>query len=95
MVIQLETLLPILRENPLYLPQLNLFLLTILLAESVKDPYNFDITRRIYRHENLVVEGTASTRQLKREFEELVSFLARDNEIFDGTVLLTGTLFPQ
>ncbi len=39
-----------------------------------------------------VVEGTASTSQLKkRKFDELVSYLTRDNEIFDGTVLLTGT----
>lgn len=40
---------------------------------------------------DLVTEGTASTSQLKRKLEELVSFLTRDNEVFDGTVLLTGT----
>jgi 2-dehydro-3-deoxy-D-arabinonate dehydratase len=39
----------------------------------------------------LLVEGGANTSQLKRKFDELVSFLVRDNEIFDGTVLLTGT----
>jgi len=84
-------------ENPLYLPQAKMWKHScsigpaILLTESVKDPYDFDIICRIYRHENLAVEGTASTRQLKRKFEELVSFLVRDNEIFDGTVLLTGT----
>ncbi|MGG1365043.1 fumarylacetoacetate hydrolase family protein [Priestia megaterium] len=84
-------------ENPLYLPQAKMWKYScsigpaILLAESVKDPYDFDIICRIYRHGNLAVEGTASTRQLKRKFEELVSFLVRDNEIFDGTVLLTGT----
>jgi len=27
----------------------------------------------------------------KRKFDELISYLLRDNEIFDGTVLLTGT----
>lgn len=84
-------------ENPLYLPQAKMWKHScsigpaILLTESVKDPYDFDIICRIYRHGNLAVEGTASTRQLKRKFEELVSFLVRDNEIFDGTVLLTGT----
>jgi 2-dehydro-3-deoxy-D-arabinonate dehydratase len=84
-------------ENPLYLPQAKVWKHScsigpaILLTESVKDPYDFDIICRIYRHGNLAVEGTASTRQLKRKFEELVSFLVRDNEIFDGTVLLTGT----
>ncbi|MHC8969882.1 fumarylacetoacetate hydrolase family protein [Priestia aryabhattai] len=84
-------------ENPLYLPQAKMWKHScsigpaILLTESVKDPYDFDIICRIYRHGKLAVEGTASTRQLKRTFEELVSFLVRDNEIFDGTVLLTGT----
>ncbi|MHC8970055.1 fumarylacetoacetate hydrolase family protein [Priestia aryabhattai] len=84
-------------ENPLYLPQAKMWKHScsigpaVLLAEAVKDPYDFNIICRIYRHGNLVVEGTASTRQLKRTFEELVSFLVRDNEIFDGTVLLTGT----
>jgi 2-dehydro-3-deoxy-D-arabinonate dehydratase len=37
------------------------------------------------------VEGSASTSQLKRKFDELASFLRRDNIVFPGTVLLTGT----
>ncbi|RPK06125.1 fumarylacetoacetate hydrolase family protein [Priestia endophytica] len=84
-------------ENPLYLPQAKMWKNScsigpaILLAESVTDPYNFDITCRIYRNDKLIVEGKANTNQLKRKFDELISFLIRDNEIFDGTVLLTGT----
>ncbi|MCF6092418.1 fumarylacetoacetate hydrolase family protein [Microaerobacter geothermalis] len=84
-------------ENPLYLPQAKIWKNScaigpaIRLAETVEDPYQFQITCRIYRDEKLVVEGTASTGQLKRRFDELVSYLVRDNEIFDGTVLLTGT----
>ncbi|MGE7661305.1 fumarylacetoacetate hydrolase family protein [Peribacillus sp. NPDC097197] len=84
-------------ENPLYLPQAKMWKNScsigpaILLAESVKDPYDFDITCRIYRNDELKVEGQANTSQLKRKYHELVSFLIRDNEIFDGTVLLTGT----
>ena len=84
-------------ENPLYLPQAKMWKNScsigpaILLAESVEDPYNFDITCRIYRNDELKVEGKANTNQLKRKFDELISFLIRDNEIFDGTVLLTGT----
>ncbi|MCY8232626.1 fumarylacetoacetate hydrolase family protein [Priestia endophytica] len=84
-------------ENPLYLPQAKMWKNScsigpaILLAESVKDPYNFDITCRIYRNDELIVEGKANTNQLKRKFDELISFLIRDNEIFDGTILLTGT----
>lgn len=89
-------------ENPLYLPQAKMWKNScsigpaILLAESVEDPYNFDITCRIYRNGELKVEGKANTSQLKRKYDELVSFLIRDNEIFDGTVLLTGTcIIPE
>ncbi|GAA4862026.1 fumarylacetoacetate hydrolase family protein [Paenibacillus vulneris] len=84
-------------ENPLYLPQAKMWRRScsigpaIRLADTVADPYALDIVCRIYRHGQKVVEGTASTGQLKRRLEELVSFLTRDNDIFDGTVLLTGT----
>jgi 2-dehydro-3-deoxy-D-arabinonate dehydratase len=84
-------------ENPLYLPQAKMWRRScslgpsVLLADVVENPYQFAIACRIYRNGSLVTEGTASTSQLKRKLEELVSFLTRDNEVFDGTVLLTGT----
>jgi len=84
-------------ENPLYLPQAKIWKHScsigpaIRLAETVDDPYRFEIICRIFRDGRKVVEGSASTGQLKRKFDELVSFLIRDNQIFDGTVLLTGT----
>lgn len=84
-------------ENPLYLPQAKIWKNAcsigpaILLAETVKDPYQFNITCRIFRNDMKIIEGTAATSQLKRTFDELVSYLIRDNEIFDGTILLTGT----
>ncbi|QIZ67977.1 fumarylacetoacetate hydrolase family protein [Geobacillus subterraneus] len=84
-------------ENPLYLPQAKIWKHScaigpaIRLAETVEDPYNLQMTCRIYRNDQLVVEESANTRQLKRKYDELVSFLIRDNEVFDGTVLLTGT----
>ncbi|MGM0876673.1 MAG: fumarylacetoacetate hydrolase family protein [Bacillota bacterium] len=84
-------------ENPLYLPQAKVWSRScsigpaILLAESVDDPYQFEISCKIYRNEELTFEGSASTNQLKRRFDELVSFLKRDNILFPGTVLLTGT----
>jgi 2-dehydro-3-deoxy-D-arabinonate dehydratase len=84
-------------ENPLYLPQAKMWRRScsigpaILLAEAVADPYQFQITSTIYRDGKKVVEGTASTGQLKRKLDELTSFLVRDNEVFEGTVLLTGT----
>jgi 2-dehydro-3-deoxy-D-arabinonate dehydratase len=84
-------------ENPLYLPQAKMWKRScsigpaILLSDAVDNPYAFEIVCRIYRGGEKVVEGSASTSQLKRKLDELVAFLMRDNEIFDGTVLLTGT----
>lgn len=84
-------------ENPLYLPQAKIWKHScavgpaILLAESVADPYTFQIACRIYRDGEKVVEGAASTKQLRRKLDELVSYLLRDNEMLAGTILLTGT----
>lgn len=84
-------------ENPLYLPQAKIWRQScsigpaIRLVDTVADPYKLDIVCRIYRNGEKVVEGTASTGQLKRKLEELVAFLIKDNVVFDGTVLLTGT----
>jgi 2-dehydro-3-deoxy-D-arabinonate dehydratase len=84
-------------ENPLYLPQAKIWKRScaigpaIRLAETVDDPYNLVITCRIYRGGELAVEESASTGKLKRKLEELAGYLKRDNVVFDGTVLLTGT----
>lgn len=84
-------------ENPLYLPQAKIWKNScsigpaIRLAETVKNPYDFEINCRIYRQDLLEFEGQANTSQLKRKLDELVSYLIKDNLIFDGTVLLTGT----
>ncbi|MEV5025576.1 fumarylacetoacetate hydrolase family protein [Paenibacillus sp. LPE1-1-1.1] len=84
-------------ENPLYLPQAKIWKRScsigpfVRLAETVADPYALSIACRIYRDEALVVEESAGTGQLKRRLEDLAGFLKRDNDLFDGTVLLTGT----
>lgn len=84
-------------ENPLYLPQAKVWKQScsigpiIRLAETIQDPYQLQITLRIYRDGEKVVDESASTGQLKRKLEELVSFLLRDNIVYDGTILLTGT----
>lgn len=84
-------------ENPLYLPQAKIWARScslgpaILLTDAVEDPYKFEIICRIYRDEELLFEGRATTGQLHRRLDELVSFLKRDNIVFPGTVLLTGT----
>ncbi|GGE29371.1 fumarylacetoacetate (FAA) hydrolase [Marinithermofilum abyssi] len=84
-------------ENPLYLPQAKIWRNScsigpaVRLAETVEDPYALQITCRIYRDGMEVMKGTATTGQLKRKFCELVEYLVKDNILFDGTVLLTGT----
>ena len=84
-------------ENPLYLPQAKVWKHScsigpsIILKEAVVDPYEFEIICRIFRNEELAFEGRAQVNQLKRKLEELVHYLTLDNEIFDGTILLTGT----
>lgn len=84
-------------ENPLYLPQAKIWRNScsigpsIRLAETIEDPYNLVITCRIYRNDEKVFEGSGNTSQLKRKYDELVSYLCRDNVVFDGTILLTGT----
>jgi 2-dehydro-3-deoxy-D-arabinonate dehydratase len=84
-------------ENPLYLPQAKIWRRScaigpaVRLAETVANPYDLTIELRIYRGGELAVQGSASTGQLKRKLDELVSYLVRDNELYDGTVLLTGT----
>ncbi|MBR2566308.1 MAG: fumarylacetoacetate hydrolase family protein [Paenibacillus sp.] len=84
-------------ENPLYLPQAKIWRNScsigpaIRLAETVLNPYDFNIVCEIYRDGEVVVKSEASTGELNRKLDELVSFLARDNDLFDGTVLLTGT----
>lgn len=84
-------------ENPLYLPQAKIWKNScsigpaIRLAETVEDFYNFQITCRIYRNQEKVFEETAHTRDLRRTYEELSSYLVKDNIVFNGTVLLTGT----
>lgn len=84
-------------ENPLYLPQAKIWKKScsigpaIRLAETVENPYGLEIICRIFREGQQVFEGKANTGLLKRKLEELVSYLIRDNVIFDGTVLLTGT----
>lgn len=84
-------------ENPLYLPQAKIWKQScsigpaIRLAEATANPYDLEMKLRIYRNEEIVVDIAANTGMLKRKLEELVSYLKRDNLLFDGTVLLTGT----
>ncbi|QQK78839.1 fumarylacetoacetate hydrolase family protein [Salicibibacter cibi] len=84
-------------ENPLYLPQAKVWKKScsigpvIRLADTVDDPYDMEIRCKVFRNESLVFDGDGKVGQLKRSLEELVHYLVRDNEVYGGTVLLTGT----
>ncbi|MDH4178344.1 MAG: fumarylacetoacetate hydrolase family protein [Thermoleophilia bacterium] len=82
--------------NPLYLPQAKVYAgacaigPAILVADDPSAP--FEITMRITDDSgDEVFSGSTSTAHMRRGFEELVSWLVRDNPVPAGSVLLTGT----
>ena len=89
-------------ENPLYLPQAKIYANCCALgpaitpAWEIADPYNLAIGLLIKRDGQVYWQGETSTRELKRRFEELVSYLFLENDFPDGVMLCTGTaLVPE
>jgi 2-dehydro-3-deoxy-D-arabinonate dehydratase len=89
-------------ENPLYLPQAKIYAGCcglgpgITPAWEVLDPYNLTIHLAIERNGQVYWEGETSTRELKRRFDELVTYLFLENDFPDGVFLCTGTaLVPE
>jgi len=89
-------------ENPLYLPQAKTYANCCALgpaitpAWEIADPYNLTIGLSIERDGQVYWQGETSTRELKRRFEELVSYLFLENDFPDGVMLCTGTaLVPE
>lgn len=84
-------------ENPLYLPQAKTYLGACALgpmirpAWEVADPYALSIGLTIARNGAVAWTGTASTAQLHRRYDELVSWLMHSDLHPDGAVLSTGT----
>ena len=85
------------RENALFLPQSKIFsgcfALGPVLAtpSSVPDAHALTIRCVIERQGDVIYDGQASTRDLKRRCEELADWLGRYNPVPPGTVLSTGT----
>jgi 2-dehydro-3-deoxy-D-arabinonate dehydratase len=50
-----------------------------------------EIGLSIQRNEEVVFEGKTSVAQMARDFEDLVQWLLRDNDMHQGAFLLTGT----
>jgi hypothetical protein len=59
--------------------------------DEIADPYAIELHCRVERKGKVVFSGSASTGQLKRRFEEIVSWLIRCDAIPTVTVLSTGT----
>ena len=84
-------------DNPLYLPQAKVYAKSFALgpgitpAWNVDDPYKLAMRMRILRDGQLHWSGEASTSELKRRLDDLVSYLFREDEFPDGVLLSTGT----
>src|SRR5256885_3734352 len=82
--------------NPLYLPQAKLFAAACALGPAILIPEDwsqpFEIQLRLFApHGEVIYEARTSTARMRRSFEELASWLLRDNPVPAGSVLLTGT----
>jgi 2-dehydro-3-deoxy-D-arabinonate dehydratase len=84
-------------ENPLYLPQAKVYAGScslgpvIALAGALPPPERVTIRLTIARGGALAFEGSTSLAAMKRSFEDLVSWLGRENSFPAGVILLTGT----
>jgi 2-dehydro-3-deoxy-D-arabinonate dehydratase len=84
-------------ENPLYLPQAKVYDGScalgpvITLASDLPPREQVAIRLAIIRAGAVVFEGQTSLAAMARTFEDLVSWLGRDNSFPDGVILLTGT----
>ncbi|HWG45546.1 MAG TPA: fumarylacetoacetate hydrolase family protein [Gemmataceae bacterium] len=84
-------------ENPLYLPQAKLYNGScalgpaITLAGGLPAAEQVIIRLTITRGGSVAFDGSTSLAAMKRSFEDLVSWLGRDNDFPGGILLLTGT----
>lgn len=84
-------------ENPLYLPQAKMYAASAALAPTlrvaweVQDARNLQLELVVKRRGEAVFSGSTSTNRMKRQVEELVSWLYRANAFPNGALLSTGT----
>lgn len=82
--------------NPLYLTQAKVFASACAIGPSLyippREPLGFQIIMRISDEDGEVLyEDKTSTTNMVRTFQELTSWLVRENPVPPGSVLLTGT----
>lgn len=83
-------------ENPLYLPQAKCYDGSASLGPCVYVineplPQDTKIQLLVNRNDNVVFEGEVGIDQIKRKFEDLVSYLYRECSFPHGSLLMTGT----
>jgi 2-dehydro-3-deoxy-D-arabinonate dehydratase len=84
-------------ENPLYLPQAKMYNGCcglgpfVLIPESPLDRAATKIRLTIERDGATAFAGETDLGQMKREFQELIDWLTRENDLATGAFLLTGT----
>jgi 2-dehydro-3-deoxy-D-arabinonate dehydratase len=84
-------------ENPLYLPQAKIFdaccslgpCITLPISMPPEDEISIDMC--VQRGEEVVFAETTSAGQMARSFDNLISWLGRENSFPNGVFLLTGT----
>jgi 2-dehydro-3-deoxy-D-arabinonate dehydratase len=82
--------------NPLYLPQAKIYAGACALGPALLVPGDWEqpfAIEVVVRDDGgaPIFAGETSTASMRRSFRELVGYLARDNPVERGTVLLTGT----
>lgn len=84
-------------ENPLYLPQAKLYSQCcslgpcVWIPEGQLDREMTKITLSIRRNGTEVFSGATDLGQMKRTFDDLITWLGKENEFPEGVILLTGT----
>jgi 2-dehydro-3-deoxy-D-arabinonate dehydratase len=84
-------------ENLLYLPQAKIYHRSCAVGPCIVVGFTETVARtwtiglQIYRRSGIIFEGQTTVNQIKRSFEELVSYLYRSQTFTHGAVLLTGT----
>lgn len=82
--------------NPLYLPQAKMYMKSCAIGPSIVtadgiDPQDLKMSMKISRNNEVIFEGSSSTNQLKRSFDELVEYCLRCDAVPELMILLTGT----
>ena len=84
-------------DNPLYLPQAKVYSQCcglgpwVTLAAAMPPPAETGITLVVRREKNVAYQDQTSAGKLARSYEDLVSWLQRENQFPTGAILLTGT----